>query len=159
MAVFFSFHYDRDSWRVQQVMNIQAIEGQPLLTSQEWEAVKKRGDKAIEDWINEQMSYKTAVVVLAGKETANRKWVNYEIIRAWNNKKPLVGIRIHGLADQNGRTDTAGSNPFSAISLRNGGTLANYVPLHDPAGWDSKGVYANIKANIEAWVASAYRRS
>ena len=30
MAVFYSFHYDRDSWRVQQVMNMGKIEGQPL---------------------------------------------------------------------------------------------------------------------------------
>lgn len=27
MAVFYSFHYDRDHWRVQQIMNMGALEG------------------------------------------------------------------------------------------------------------------------------------
>lgn len=43
MAVFFSFHYDRDAWRVQQILNMGALEGQTILNAQEWEAVKSKG--------------------------------------------------------------------------------------------------------------------
>jgi hypothetical protein len=50
MAVFYSFHYDRDSWRVQQVINMGALEGQPLLKPQEWEEAKKKAG-GIEKWI------------------------------------------------------------------------------------------------------------
>jgi hypothetical protein len=35
-TVFYSFHYDRDVHRVQLVRNINALEGQPLLNSQDW---------------------------------------------------------------------------------------------------------------------------
>lgn len=103
-SVFFSFHYDHDAWRVQQVANIGALEGQPILSSQNWEKVKRRGEAAIKKWIAEQMAYKSAVVVLIGRQTAGRPWVRYEIIEAWNSRKPLVGVRINGLADGNGRT-------------------------------------------------------
>ena len=71
-SVFYSFHYDRDVHRVQLVRNIDALEGQPVLNAQDWEAVRRQGDQAIEKWIDEQMKYKKAVIVLIGAETANR---------------------------------------------------------------------------------------
>lgn len=47
-TVFYSFHYERDVHRVQLVMSLNALEGQPLLNSQEWEKVRRGGDAAIE---------------------------------------------------------------------------------------------------------------
>jgi hypothetical protein len=158
-SVFYSFHYDLDSWRVQQIINMGALEGQPILNAQAWETVKRQGDKAIENWISEQMSYKKAVVVLVGSETASRPWVDFEIRKAWNDKKPIVGVQVHGLADANGKTAYAGSNPFSKITFANGGSLADYVPLYNPAGATSKEVHASITANIATWVDGAYKRS
>ncbi len=96
--VFYSFHYDRDAHRVQLVRNINALEGQPLLNSQKWEEVLRKGDKAIGDWIRAQMAYKKGVIVLIGQQTAGRKWVEYEINQAWSDKRPFLGVRIHGLS-------------------------------------------------------------
>jgi hypothetical protein len=158
-STFVSFHYKRDNWRVQKVLQMGAIEGQPIVSAQEWEGVKRQGDKAIENWIEKQMKGKGAVVVLVGAQTASRRWVKYEIAKAWNEKRPVVGIRIHGLADRDDATDYAGENPFAKVTLQGGGTVADYVTLHDPSGRDSKAVYASIKANIENWVANAYQRS
>lgn len=158
MAVYYSFHYTRDAWRVQQIVNMGVVEGQPILNAQDWESIKRQGTKAIENWIAEQMKYKTAVVVLAGAETHLRPWVKYEITKAWNEKRPLVGIRIHGLADSNGKTDTAGGNPFAQVKLQSGHTIADYVSLHSPAGGTSSAVYTSIKNNIASWVAGAYKR-
>jgi hypothetical protein len=59
-TVFYSFDYDRDVHRVQLVRNINALEGQSPLNSQDWETVRKGGDAAIEKWIGEQMAYKKA---------------------------------------------------------------------------------------------------
>ena len=78
-TVFYSFHYDRDVHRVQLVRNVDALQGQPLLNSQDWESVQSRGRQAIENWIDDQMKYKRAVVVLIGQQTAGRPWVKYEI--------------------------------------------------------------------------------
>ncbi|WP_392507845.1 TIR domain-containing protein [Naumannella halotolerans] len=146
-TVFYSFHYDRDVHRVQLVRNINALEGQPLLNAQDWESVRRDGDAAIEKWINDQMAYKKAVIVLVGQQTAGRKWVNYEINKAWQDKKPLLGVRIHGLSSM-GSVDRAGSSPFSSSSG---------IPVFDPTvsdAWgriDSKATYAALADRLEEW--------
>lgn len=157
-SVYFSFHYDRDNWRVQQVMQMGALDGQRLLNSQSWEEVKRRGRSAIMKWIDDQMKYKSAVVVLVGSETAGRQWVRYEIEKAWNDKRPLVGVRIHGLADRAGNVDYPGNNPFSQIALRGGGTIGDFISLHNPTGTTSQQVHASISRNLSLWVDGAYRR-
>lgn len=146
-SVFYSFHFDRDVHRVQLVRNINALEGQPLRNAQEWEAIKRGGDAVIQKWIDEQMAYKKAVIVLVGKETAGRKWVTYEINKAWNDKRPLLGIRIHGLSSL-GTVDSVGSSPFNATSG---------IPLFDPTvlGYggsiDSKKTYEKLASNLDSW--------
>lgn len=79
--VFYSFYYDDDADRIQQIKNIGAIESQPLLTGNKWEEVKKGGDDAIKRWINDQMKGKTCLVALVGARTASRPWVRYEIVQ------------------------------------------------------------------------------
>ncbi|UKA73559.1 TIR domain-containing protein [Arthrobacter sp. FW306-06-A] len=157
-SVFYSFYYDQDYWRVQQIINMGAVEGQPILNAQDWEEVKRKGKAAIEEWIHTQMSYKSAVVVLIGAETASRPWVQHEIAHAWDNRKPLVGVRIHGLADSNGYTASQGENPFSKVSLNGGGTVGDHVPVFTPSGNNSQMVYADIKSNLSSWVDSAFKR-
>lgn len=79
--VFYSFHFDHDYWRVMQVRNIGAIEGQTILAPNEWEEVKRKGKASIQNWIDNNMSGRSCVVVLIGSETADREWVDYEIKR------------------------------------------------------------------------------
>lgn len=144
-TVFYSFHYERDVHRVQLVRNIDALEGQPLLNSQDWESVRSRGDQAIENWIDEQMRYKRAVVVLIGQQTAGRPWVIHEIKKAWNDRKPLLGIRVHGLSSM-GKVDQAGPNPFGAAGLGSAG-----IPIFDPTRADSQSTYAVLRQNLALW--------
>jgi hypothetical protein len=116
--VFYSFHYDNDCWRTQQVRNIGFIEGNKPVAANAWEQVKRGGDSAIENWITSQLSGRSCTVVLVGSETANRKWVQHEIVESWNARKGIVGIRVHNLKDSNGRQSTAGPNPFDKITVR-----------------------------------------
>ena len=155
-TVFFSFHYTRDVHRVQLVKNINALEGQPILTSQQWEEVRRGGAPAIQKWIDEQMAYKRAVVVLIGKETAARPWVKYEILKAWSIKKPLVGVRIHGVSSM-GTVDTIGGDPFASAGLSG-------VPIYDPTVKDRQGridsqaTYRALATNIEHWASQGVTR-
>jgi hypothetical protein len=158
VAAFYSFHYDRDAWRVQQIINMGVVEGQPLLNAQKWEEVYRQGETAIKNWIANQMKYKTAVVVLIGAETATRDWVLHEIRYAWDNYKPLVGIHINGLANAQGRPDPRGQNPFEKVTLSGGGTLASHVPVQTPTGSTTQEVHASIRANLTTWVNSARGR-
>ncbi len=87
--IFYSFHYDNDVFRVQTIRNIGALEENEPVTPNEWETIKRRGDSAIERWIDDQIAKRSCVVVLIGSETGNRKFVQYEILRAWNEGKGL----------------------------------------------------------------------
>lgn len=154
--VFYSFHFQLDNWRVQQIKNIGAVEGQPLLSSNQWEDVKKGGDSAIEKWIDEQMVGKSCCVVLIGSETADRKWVEYEIKKARDNGKGLLGIYMHNLKDGNGNTTSMGKNPFSGFTIDGGKVrLDSVVKTYNPSGRTSTDVYDTIKNNLASWVETA----
>jgi hypothetical protein len=156
--VFHSFHFERDSHRVSQVKNMGVVEGQPLLSSNQWEDVKKGGDTAIQKWIDEQMSGKSCVVVLIGNQTAGRKWVNYEFTKAWGDRKGVVGVYIHNLKNLSGYQDTKGGNPFSGFTLCEGKkSLSNVVKAYDPPYSASTSVYDYIKNNLEDWVEEAIK--
>lgn len=154
--VFYSFHYAPDNWRASQVRNIGAIEGNQPARDNDWESITKGGDTAIEKWIADQMSGRSCVVVLIGAGTANRKWINHEIVKGWNDGKGVLGVHIHNLKNSGGMTSTKGGNPFEHMTLQStGAKLSSIVKVYDPAGLDSTTVYNTIKNNLEAWIETA----
>lgn len=150
--VFYSFHFDNDVMRVQQIRNIGVIEGNEPVTVNDWETVKRNGELAIKNWIDNNMRYKDCVIVLIGSETATRKWVNYEIRKAWEDKRGLFGIYIHNLKDPKTGTCRKGPNPFEKIMLEDGSRLSSRVKCYDPMAWDA---YGDISKNLEKWVETA----
>lgn len=156
--VFYSFRYNDDSDRVQLVKNMGTIEGQPILTSTEWEKIEKAGKSAIEKWVDEKMSDKSCVVVLIGRQTAGCKWVDHEIKKGWSTGKGLLGVHIHGLADISGKTTEKGTNPFSGFTVGRSKRKLNLVaPVHDPSGLTAEATYKTIKDNIADWVEEAIK--
>jgi hypothetical protein len=102
------------------------------------------------------MSGKSCAVVLIGTNTAGRKWINHEIVKAWDDKKGVLGIYIHRLKNSEQKQSTKGANPFDNITL--GGTdkkLSSVVKAYDPPYLDSTEVYAYIKKNLSDWVEAA----
>lgn len=152
--VFYSFHYEPDSWRAGQVRNIGSIEigsieGNEPTADNNWEAVKRGGSSAIKQWIANQMRRRTCTVVLVGTNTAGRKWINYEIAKSWNDGMGVVGIHVHGLKDQHRHTSCKGENPFQYITLGNNSTtLSSIVKCYDPAGYSSKERYDWISQHL-----------
>lgn len=156
--VFYSFHYKPDSQRASQVRQIGVIEGNRPATDNDWEAVTRGGDAAIKRWIADQMHGKSCVVVLVGCETADRKWINHEIVEAWNKGMGVVGIHIHGLKNLTGQTARKGKNPFDFITHGpTGKKLSNIVKCYDPSGLDSKEKYAWISKHLSNAVEEAIR--
>ena len=152
--VFYSFHHKEDHWRAAQVRNIGVLEGNKPVSDNDWEEVKKGGDAAIKRWIDDQMNNRSCVVVLVGEYTANRKWINYEIKKGWEDKKGVVGVRIHGLKNQDGETSKKGANPFDYIWLGNS-KLSSIVKCHDPEGNTSEEKYSWIEKNLSKVVEKA----
>src|SRR5215467_11451875 len=117
---FFSFHYERDVWRVSQVRNSNVVSKEDqygFIDAAEWESIKKKGDTAIQNWINDQLKNTSVTAVLIGAETADREWVQYEILQSWNRGNGIVAIWIHNIKDQNQKTDIAGRNPLDDFKL------------------------------------------
>jgi hypothetical protein len=132
------------------------VEGNKPATDNDWESITKKGDKAIQDWIDGQLDGKSCAVVLIGSNTAGRKWINYEIEKAWNSKKGVLGIYIHRLKNLDGDQATKGDNPFEIFTLCDGKKkLSAVVKTYNPPYTDSKEAYAYIKENLADWIEDA----
>jgi hypothetical protein len=153
-SVFYSFHYKPDNARASQVRNAGVIDGNRPVSDNDWETVTKGGDSAIEKWIDRQMSGRSCAVVLIGSGTAGRKWINYEIAKAWNDRKGVVGVYIHNLKNLDGEQSTKGGNPLDHVT-RSGVKLSSIVKAYDPPFTTSTYVYDHIKTNLADWVEEA----
>ena len=152
--VFFSFHYNRDASRASQVRNMGTVEGNKPATDNDWETVKKGGDAAIKKWIDGQLNNRSCAVVLIGYGTAKRKWIEYEIKKAWGDGKGVLGIHIHNLKDLSGNQSAKGANPFTGLKV-GGDSLGSLVSVYDPPYARSTNVYKYIADNVAKWIEEA----
>ena len=154
--VFFSFEYNKDAWRASQVRNMGKVDNSSTFSDNDWEEVKEKTDAKIREWIDNQMAKRSCLVVLIGATTSGRKWINYEIEKAYELNKGIVGINIHGLKDKNGNQTTKGSNPFYNILIgKNKERLSKYVECYESFHLTSTYVYDDIKNNIEQLIEDA----
>ena len=112
--VFYSFHYQRDIWRINQIRSIPNITGCSAAGFQDaslWEEAKKKGDSNIKKMIDDALYNTSVTVVFIGNQTANRKFIKYEIEQSIARGNGVVGIQIHHLKNQNQETDEPGSTP------------------------------------------------
>jgi hypothetical protein len=154
VPVFYSFHFDNDVMRVQQIRNIGNIEENAPTTPNEWETLKRTSKNAVENWIEQNMKYKRCIIVLIGSETAGRPWVEHEIVKAWNDGKALLGIHIHSLKCPRNGASRKGRNPFDLIKFEDGRKLSSVVPCYDPS---SINAYREISNNIPGWIDHAIK--
>jgi hypothetical protein len=120
-----------------------------------WEEVKKKSEFAIKRWINSQMVMRSCLVVLIGEETWMRDWVEYEIRKAYELEKGIVGIYIHNLKDKYGNQTEKGLNPFDYINTINGEPLSKYVRAFDSRYATSSNVYRDINDNLSNLIEEA----
>lgn len=160
--VFFSFHYDEDIWRVNQIRHIGVTkdwESIPFLDAASWEAVKRKGDAAVKGWINRQLDGTGVTVVLIGSQTASRKYVKYEIQESHRRGNGLLGIFIHGIKNQDKQTAAKGRNPFDDFTVHTEGffgpvtkRLSEIYPTYD---W----VWGNGYQNMGNWIEDAAKKA
>lgn len=132
--VFFSFHYQRDVWRVNQIRNIPNVvptAAAGFADASLWEAAKLKSDAAITGLIDGALQNTSVTVVCIGARTAGRKFINYEIEQSIRRGNGLVGIQIHGLKNRLGETDEGGDVP---AKLRAGGYKIYTYVGHEKLG-------------------------
>ena len=126
---FFSFHYEADVFRANQVRNCNVVVGSDVagfFDHSEYEEAKKKGDAAVQQMIRDHLQNTTVTVVLIGTETASRPYVQFEIAESIKRKNGLLGIHIHHLEDHNHRTSLRGVKPSVPLGVE--------FPSYD---WDS----------------------
>jgi hypothetical protein len=155
--VFYSFHYDFDKDRVAQVRNMGVVEGSPIASDNDWETIKRGGDRSIKDWIDRQMKGTSCCVVLIGAATAGRQWVSYEIESAWRERKGVVGVHIYELKNLKGEKSSKGANPLDYVITSGGYRVSAVAKTYDPPFTDSKVVYSYIASNLAEWIEEAIR--
>lgn len=127
------------------------VDSSSTFSDNDWEEVKKKTDKEIEKWIDDQLEKRSCLVVLIGRETASRKWIKYEIRKAYELNKGIVGIYIDKLKDVHGKQDTKGKNPFDKFTIDEI-PMSKYVKCFESNYLLSTNVYNDIKNNIESLI-------
>lgn len=150
--VFFSYHFQRDAWRANQVRQSWVTktdrEAAGFFDAADQEEVQRTTDKAIKRWIDQQLQHTSVTAVLIGRETADREYVRYEIERSFERGNALLGIWIHNLKNRSRQTDHPGDNPLDDYVVETGSMrtrLSDLFPTYDWMGDDGQ-------RNVADWI-------
>jgi len=112
--VFFSFHYAKDIFRVNQIRNLPEIVDEAAAGFRDkslWEESKTKGDAIIKGLIDRALVGTSVSVVCIGSETAGRRYINYEIEKSISRGNGMLGVRIHHLDTPNEKGGAQGAVP------------------------------------------------
>ncbi|MBT53692.1 MAG: hypothetical protein CMF72_09885 [Mameliella sp.] len=155
--VFFSFHYQNDVWRANQIR--QSWRHQHENTRQSfgfydgsiWERSKRESDDSLKELIRQGVKNTSVTCILAGSETYERRWVRYEIARSILKGNGLLTVRIHNMRNSKGQISVKGEDPLDCMGVylagpdkillceKNGSTWERYEDYQQavtlPASW------------------------
>jgi hypothetical protein len=154
---FFSFHYERDFWKVSEIkshwVSKPERESAGLIEEDAWASLKLQGDAEIKQWIRNQLHRTSVTVVMIGTETHSIDYVNYEISLSHERKNGLLGVYIHNIQDVYDKRDLKGKNPFDNFRDISSGLLFSQIyPTYD---WTEDDGYTNFEKWIETAAALA----
>lgn len=81
----FSFHYQPDNSRAAQIRNMGMVDGNRPVPDNDRESTTQGGDSAIPAWTEDQPYGRSCTIVPVGPNTAERKWIDHEIVESWND--------------------------------------------------------------------------
>ncbi|QHD51593.1 TIR domain-containing protein [Vreelandella aquamarina] len=118
---FFSFHYQEDVWRAWNVRNClvvsenQEVDG--FFDGSVFEASKKESDEALKTFLRHGLKNTSVTCVLAGQDTAARRWVRYEIVHSVLKGNGLLTVDIHGLRNNAKELGVKGTDPLAEVGV------------------------------------------
>jgi hypothetical protein len=168
---FFSFHWT-DVWRVNVIRKAWKFRHPDnallpsFVDSSLWESKKLNDDEAIKRLIQDGVRYTSAVCVLAGADTWERRWVRYEIARAIIDGRGLLTVHLNSIRHHATQTlHTRGHNPLSFMAIGkvqdNALRPARYFLFEKRLVWDGVGGWKlgwcryddyKIAVELPAWV-------
>ena len=154
--VFFSFHYQNDIWRVNQVrqswryQHESQREAEGFYDGSIWENSKRTGPESLKALIRDGMSNTSVTCILVGAETYSRRWVRYEIARSIIKGNGLLSVRIHLMGDRNGYASHEGPNPLDYMGVYNAGNAIRLAE-HTNGRWVAYGDYTQSVVLPVTW--------
>lgn len=118
--VFFSFAYDDvKNFKVNVVRQSWLLKNreESFVDGSIWEKAKTKGTVALKQLIDEGLNKTSVTVVLVGEDTANRRWVNYEIVKSFDRGNGILGIHINRIKGRTGLT-ARGKNPLERLGFQ-----------------------------------------
>jgi hypothetical protein len=125
--VFFSFDH-RDLWRANVVRNsmfVDAVMPTGFHDAAAWEEAGQKGEDQLSNLIELALDGTSVTVVLIGAQTANRRYVTYEIERSVARGNALLGIRIEKIKDFHAVVESPG--PIPPALARESGRLSEWI--------------------------------
>lgn len=158
--VFYSFCYSEDINRTMVVRNRWVTQGSQtisgIIDKAEFEKIKKRGDQAVYDWIDEQLEGTSVTVVLIGSNTLDRKFVQYEIGKSIERGNAIIGVHINKIKNMQTLSTSVKGNVHTVIG---------YYQDNSPAYFDKvcDGIYDYVQedgyTNLGKWVEKAAKKN
>lgn len=118
--VFFSFAYDDvKNFKVNVVRNSWLLKNKEatFVDGSIWEKSKTKGEAFLKDLIETGLKNTSVTAVLIGEDTANRRWVNYEIVKSFDKGNGIFGIHINRIKGRTGLT-ARGQNPLDRVGFK-----------------------------------------
>ena len=66
--IFFSYNYEKDGKRIDEIRNMGVVKDIKPATKEEWDKICSEGDASIKKWIDDKMKDADCVVVFIGEE-------------------------------------------------------------------------------------------
>ena len=132
--VFFSFAYDDvKNFKVNVVRNSWLLKNldETFIDGSIWENTKTKGDPFLKKLIETGLNKTSITALLIGQNTANRRWVNYEIIKSFERGNGILGIHINRIRGKDGYICSGGQNPLDrlAFEISEDGQKINFYEL------------------------------
>lgn len=118
---FFSFAYDDvKNFKVNVVRNSWLLHNskETFIDSSIWEKKKAINSTAVRNLINDGLHRTSVTAVLIGENTANRRWVNYEIVKSFDKGNGIFGVHLNRIKGKHQIISAKGKNPLERLSFR-----------------------------------------
>jgi len=118
---FFSFCYeDVKNFKVNVVRNSWLLNHSTdtFIDGSIWEKEKSKGPTVIKNLIEIGLKKTSVTTILIGDETAERRWVKYEIVKSFEKGNGILGIHINRIRGKEQVISSRGLNPLDRLAFQ-----------------------------------------
>jgi hypothetical protein len=118
---FFSFCYeDVKNFKVNVVRNSWLVNhtSDTFIDGSIWEKEKSKGVTVIKNLIDSGLKKTSVTTILIGDETADRRWVKYEIVKSFDKGNGILGVHLNRIRNKNQVITARGYNPLDVLAFQ-----------------------------------------